>query len=94
MAALRMLDYTALWWDKCRTLESLALSEIFNFILNILLPISLGFFSLPISRKPWITVRWISTICYNLDTKLRSPAKLGGLQGAEGLPPGLHHPRL
>lgn len=61
-----------------RSLESLALSEIFGFILNIPSPISLGFLSLPITRKHWIAVRQINGIYYNLDSKLKSPAKLGG----------------
>ncbi|XP_072276498.1 josephin-2 [Pyxicephalus adspersus] len=78
MAALQMLDYAAVWWDKRRSLESLALSEIFGFILNIPSPISLGFLSLPITRKHWIAVRQINGVYYNLDSKLKFPAKLGG----------------
>ncbi|CAJ0936209.1 unnamed protein product [Ranitomeya imitator] len=60
------------------SLDTLALSEIFGFILNIPSPISLGFFSLPITRKHWIAVRQIGGIYYNLDSKLKSPVRLGG----------------
>uniref|UniRef100_A0A8C5QPI6 Josephin-2 n=1 Tax=Leptobrachium leishanense TaxID=445787 RepID=A0A8C5QPI6_9ANUR len=78
MAALQTLDYAAVWWDKRKSLDSLVLSEIFGFILNIPSAISLGFFSLPIKRKHWIAVRDVSGVYYNLDSKLKSPAKLGG----------------
>ncbi|XP_053324744.1 josephin-2 [Spea bombifrons] len=78
MVALQTLDYAAVWWDKRKSLESLVLSEIFGFILNIPSPISLGFLSLPITRKHWITVRQINGVYYNLDSKLKAPAKLGG----------------
>ncbi|KAM8930521.1 josephin-2 [Pelodytes ibericus] len=78
MAALQTLDYAAVWWDKRKSLESLVLSEIFGFILNIPSPISLGFLSLPITRKHWIAVRQIGGVYYNLDSKLKAPVKLGG----------------
>ncbi|MEE6516170.1 hypothetical protein FKM82_025424 [Ascaphus truei] len=78
MAALQTLDYAAVWWDKRRSLESLVLSEIFGFILNIPSRISLGFLSLPITRKHWIAVQQIHGIYYNLDSKLKAPVKLGG----------------
>ncbi|XP_053577066.1 josephin-2 [Bombina bombina] len=77
MAALHSLDYAAVWWDKRRSLESLVLSEILGFILNIPSPVSLGFLSLPITRKHWIAVRQINGVYYNLDSKLKAPAKLG-----------------
>ncbi|XP_071983422.1 josephin-2 [Engystomops pustulosus] len=80
MAALQTLDYAAVWWDKRRSLESLVLGEIFGFILNIPSPISLGFLSLPITRKHWIAVRQINGIYYNLDSKLKAPLRLGGPQ--------------
>ncbi|KAE8611993.1 hypothetical protein XENTR_v10012663 [Xenopus tropicalis] len=78
MAALQTMDYAAVWWDKRRSLESLVLSEIFGFILNIPSPVSLGFLSLPITRKHWIAVRQIEGVYYNLDSKLKAPVKLGG----------------
>ncbi|XP_073420635.1 josephin-2 [Dendrobates tinctorius] len=78
MAALQTLDYAAVWWDKRRSLDILALNEIFGFILNIPSPISLGFLSLPITRKHWIAVRQIGGVYYNLDSKLKSPLRLGG----------------
>ncbi|MEE6516172.1 hypothetical protein FKM82_025424 [Ascaphus truei] len=65
--------------EICRgSLESLVLSEIFGFILNIPSRISLGFLSLPITRKHWIAVQQIHGIYYNLDSKLKAPVKLGG----------------
>ncbi|XP_075040244.1 josephin-2 [Mixophyes fleayi] len=78
MAALQTMDFAAVWWDKRRSLESLELSEIFGFILNIPSPISLGFLSLPITRKHWIAVRQMNGVYYNLDSKLKSPVRLGG----------------
>ncbi|KAM4021743.1 LOW QUALITY PROTEIN: josephin-2-like [Anomaloglossus baeobatrachus] len=70
MAALQTLDYAAVWWDKRRSLDSLALLPS---------PISLEFLCLPITRKPWIAVRRRG-VYYNLDSKLKSPSRLGGPQ--------------
>ncbi|KAJ1082112.1 hypothetical protein NDU88_002282 [Pleurodeles waltl] len=77
MAALQSLDYAAVWWDKRRSLEKLVLSEIHGFILNIPSNISLGILSLPIRRKHWIAVRLVNGLYYNLDSKLKGPAKIG-----------------
>ncbi|XP_069509874.1 josephin-2 [Ambystoma mexicanum] len=77
MAALQSLDFAAVWWDKRRSLDKLVLNEIHGFILNIPSHISLGILSLPIRRKHWIAVREIHSVYYNLDSKLKAPAKIG-----------------
>ncbi|KAM4036388.1 josephin-2-like [Anomaloglossus baeobatrachus] len=46
-------------------------------------PISLGFLSVPITRKHQIAVRQINGVYYNLDSKLKSPSRLGGGGGQE-----------
>ncbi|XP_031467923.1 josephin-2-like, partial [Phasianus colchicus] len=59
-------------------LERLALDQILGFILNVPSHISLGFLSLPFRRQHWLAVRQLGGIYYNLDSKLRSPAPIGG----------------
>ncbi|XP_006012547.1 josephin-2 [Latimeria chalumnae] len=78
MAALQSRSFAAVWWDKRRSLELLALDRIQGFILNIPSNVMLGFVSLPIRRKHWIAVRQVQGFYYNLDSKLKSPALIGG----------------
>ncbi|XP_043915645.1 josephin-2 isoform X1 [Protopterus annectens] len=78
MAALQNYGFAAVWWDKRRSLEKLVLNKIHGFILNIPSSVMLGFVSLPIRRKHWIAVREVYGVYYNLDSKLKSPVRLGG----------------
>ncbi|XP_025916023.1 josephin-2 isoform X2 [Apteryx rowi] len=78
MAALQSLELAAVWWDKRRSLERLALGRIVGFILNVPSNVSLGFVSLPVSRKHWLAVRQLRSTYYNLDSKLKAPARIGG----------------
>nr|XP_013802156.1 PREDICTED: josephin-2 isoform X1 [Apteryx mantelli mantelli] len=78
MAALQSLELAAVWWDKRRSLERLALGRIVGFILNVPSNVSLGFVSLPVSRKHWLAVRQLRGTYYNLDSKLKAPARIGG----------------
>uniref|UniRef100_A0A452J6V3 Josephin-2 n=1 Tax=Gopherus agassizii TaxID=38772 RepID=A0A452J6V3_9SAUR len=78
MAALQSLDFAAIWWDKRRPLEQLVLSRVHGFIVNVPSNVSLGFVSLPVRRKHWIAVRQVGGTYYNLDSKLKAPACVGG----------------
>ncbi|NXP06525.1 JOS2 protein, partial [Thinocorus orbignyianus] len=78
MAALQGLGLAALWWDKRRSLEQLALEKILGFILNVPSNISLGFLSLPFRRQHWLAVRRVGDTFYNLDSKLPAPVAIGG----------------
>ncbi|KAM6032606.1 josephin-2 [Theristicus caerulescens] len=78
MAALQSLGLAAVWWDKRRSLERLALGEILGFILNVPSRLSLGFVALPFRRKHWFAVRQLDGTYYNLDSKLRAPVVIGG----------------
>ncbi|XP_075594626.1 josephin-2 [Balearica regulorum gibbericeps] len=78
MAALQSLELAAVWWDKRRSLERLALGQILGFILNVPSNVSLGFVALPLRRKHWLAVRQIRGTYYNLDSKLRAPVVIGG----------------
>ncbi|XP_014460708.1 josephin-2 isoform X1 [Alligator mississippiensis] len=78
MAALHSLDFAAVWWDKRKFLEQLVLSQILGFIINVPSNVSLGFMSLPLRRKHWIAVRQVNGTYYNLDSKLKAPACIGG----------------
>nr|XP_032634738.1 josephin-2-like [Chelonoidis abingdonii] len=63
---------------KRRPLEQLALSRVHGFIVNVPSNVSLGFVSLPVRRKHWIAVRQVGGTYYNLDSKLKAPACVGG----------------
>ncbi|NXD18453.1 JOS2 protein, partial [Nothocercus nigrocapillus] len=78
MAALQSLELAAVWWDKRRPLEQLVLGQIVGFILNVPSNVSLGFVSLPVRRKHWLAVRQLRGTYYNLDSKLKAPAPIGG----------------
>ncbi|XP_074666404.1 josephin-2 isoform X4 [Strix aluco] len=78
MAALQSLELAAVWWDKRRSLERLALGQILGFILNVPSHVSLGFVALPLRRKHWLAVRQLHGTYYNLDSKLRAPVAIGG----------------
>ncbi|NXL12822.1 JOS2 protein, partial [Mesembrinibis cayennensis] len=78
MAALQSLGLAAVWWDKRRSLERLALGEILGFILNVPSRLSLGVVALPFRRKHWFAVRQLDGTYYNLDSKLRAPVVIGG----------------
>ncbi|NXS38995.1 JOS2 protein, partial [Balaeniceps rex] len=78
MAALQSLELAAVWWDKRRSLERLALGQILGFILNVPSQVSLGFVALPLRRKHWLAVRQLRGTYYNLDSKLRAPVPIGG----------------
>ncbi|XP_025905908.1 josephin-2, partial [Nothoprocta perdicaria] len=78
MAALQGLGLAAVWWDKRRPLERLALGQIVGFILNVPSGVSLGAVSLPLRRQHWLAVRRLCGTYYNLDSKLEAPAPIGG----------------
>ncbi|XP_072703766.1 josephin-2 [Ciconia boyciana] len=78
MAALQSLELAAVWWDKRRSLERLALGQILGFILNVPSQVSLGFVALPVRRQHWLAVRQLRGTYYNLDSKLRAPVPIGG----------------
>ncbi|NXI53777.1 JOS2 protein, partial [Chloroceryle aenea] len=78
MGALQSLELVGIWWDKRRSLERLVLDQILGFILNVPSPVSLGSLTLPLRRKHWLAVRQHRGTYYNLDSKLRTPAAIGG----------------
>ncbi|XP_069738842.1 josephin-2 [Phaenicophaeus curvirostris] len=78
LAALQSLDLAALWWDKRRSLEQLALDHVVGFILNVPSRVSVGFLTFPFRRKHWLAVRQLHGTYYNLDSKLRAPVAIGG----------------
>uniref|UniRef100_A0A3B3VKS7 Josephin-2 n=1 Tax=Poecilia latipinna TaxID=48699 RepID=A0A3B3VKS7_9TELE len=78
MAALQSRDLAAVWWDKRRTVQSLCMSKVQGFILNVPSRVSLGIVSLPLRRRHWLAVRQVNGQYYNLDSKLKGPACIGG----------------
>ncbi|XP_035019465.1 josephin-2 isoform X2 [Hippoglossus stenolepis] len=65
--------------DICkRTVQSLCVSKIQGFILNVPSRVSLGIVSLPLRRRHWLAVRQVNGQYYNLDSKLKSPMCIGG----------------
>ncbi|XP_056638842.1 josephin-like protein isoform X1 [Diorhabda sublineata] len=77
MKALQDRGYEVVWFDKRRDPTCLILDNISGFILNIPSEYKIGFFTLPIWRRHWVTVRQINGCYYNLDSKLESPQKIG-----------------
>lgn len=61
-----------------RPLEQLSLAGLVGFIVNVPSNVCLGFLSLPVRRRHWIAVRQLDGIYYNLDSKLKAPAPIGG----------------
>ncbi|XP_033025804.1 josephin-2 [Lacerta agilis] len=78
MAALQSVGLEAIWWDKRRPLEQLSLEGVLGFIINVPSNVCLGFLSLPVRRRHWIAVRQLDGTYYNLDSKLKGPAPIGG----------------
>ncbi|XP_077645946.1 josephin-2 [Lonchura striata] len=77
MAALRSLGLAALWWDKRRPLERLALPHVLGLLLNVPSRVALGALRLPLARPHWLCVRRLGRLFYNLDSKLPAPAAIG-----------------
>uniref|UniRef100_A0A670J395 ubiquitinyl hydrolase 1 n=1 Tax=Podarcis muralis TaxID=64176 RepID=A0A670J395_PODMU len=61
-----------------RPLEQLSLEGVLGFIINVPSNVCLGFLSLPVRRRHWIAVRQLDGTYYNLDSKLKGPAPIGG----------------
>uniref|UniRef100_A0A8D0GHX5 Josephin-2 n=1 Tax=Sphenodon punctatus TaxID=8508 RepID=A0A8D0GHX5_SPHPU len=78
MAALQSVGLAAVWWDKRRPLEQLQLVGILGFIVNVPSNVTLGFVSLPVRRRHWVALRQHGGTYYNLDSKLKAPAPIGG----------------
>ncbi|CAL1610997.1 unnamed protein product [Knipowitschia caucasica] len=78
MAALQCRELAAVWWDKRRAIQSLCVSKVLGFILNVPSRISLGIVSLPLRRRHWLAVRQVMGQYYNLDSKLKNPVSIGG----------------
>ncbi|XP_028129243.1 josephin-like protein [Diabrotica virgifera virgifera] len=80
MKALQDRGYEVIWFDKRRDPSCLVLGNIFGFILNIPSEYKLGFITLPVWRRHWITIKQINSGYYNLDSKLDVPQLIGGDQ--------------
>lgn len=81
MQALASKNYELVWFDKRKeiTSESIDIDKAFGFILNIISNFSMGFVSLPIKNRHWISLRKLSDgNFYNLDSKLSGPKLIGG----------------
>ena len=61
-----------------RTVQSLCLTEVQGFILNVPSRVSLGIVSLPLKRRHWLAVCLVNGQYYNLDSKLKNPVCIGG----------------
>ncbi|XP_056372224.1 josephin-2-like, partial [Oenanthe melanoleuca] len=77
MAALGTLGLAAVWWDRRRPLERLALPPLLGLLLNVPSRVTLGTLALPLRRPHWLGVREIRGVFYNLDSKLESPEAIG-----------------
>ncbi|XP_006029904.1 josephin-1 [Alligator sinensis] len=78
MAALQTKGYEAVWWDKRRDVNVIALSNVMGFIMNLPSSLCWGPLKLPLKRQHWICVREVGGTYYNLDSKLKVPEWIGG----------------
>ncbi|XP_032077068.1 josephin-1 isoform X1 [Thamnophis elegans] len=78
MAALQTKGYEAVWWDKRRDVNVIALSNVMGFIMNLPSSLCWGPLKLPLKRQHWICVREVGGAYYNLDSKLKVPEWIGG----------------
>ncbi|XP_050193324.1 josephin-2-like [Myiozetetes cayanensis] len=63
----------------CRgPLERLCLSPVLGLLLNVPSRVTIGGWSLPLSRPHWVGVRQWGGTFYNLDSKLARPLPIGG----------------
>ncbi|KAJ7330082.1 hypothetical protein JRQ81_016256 [Phrynocephalus forsythii] len=78
MAALQTKGYEAVWWDKRRDVNVIALPNVMGFIMNLPSSLCWGPLKLPLKRQHWICVREVGGTYYNLDSKLKVPEWIGG----------------
>lgn len=80
MQALASKNCELVWFDKRKEISSESIDlDSFGFILNTISNFSLGFVSLPIKNRHWISLRKLDDCnFYNLDSKLSGPKLIGG----------------
>lgn len=80
MQALASQNCDLIWYDKRKeiTSDSLDIDCAFGFILNIISNYSIGFVTIPIKNRHWLSLRKLSDgNFYNLDSKLDKPLLIG-----------------
>ncbi|XP_017769356.1 PREDICTED: josephin-1 [Nicrophorus vespilloides] len=77
MKALLVREYSAVWFDRRKDPSCLNLKNIYGFILNVPSDYKFSFFTLPLGRRHWITLKQIGDHFYNLDSKLSAPQLIG-----------------
>ncbi|CAH1154152.1 unnamed protein product [Phaedon cochleariae] len=77
MKALQLRGYDTIWFDKRKDPSCLNLSNICGYVLNVPSDYKIGFLTLPLRRKHWVTIREIGGSFYNLDSKLDAPEIIG-----------------
>lgn len=80
MAAVSLLDYEIMWWDKRRKITTTEVDGCFGFILNLPSPSRVGGVVLPFKTKHWLAIRKLKNVFYNLDSKLETPQSIGDCQ--------------
>lgn len=78
MKALQTKGCEAEWFDKRKDPSVLEITEdILGFIMNVPSDYKIGFVSLPLQRRHWISVRKVGRTFYSFDSKLKEPLKIG-----------------
>uniref|UniRef100_A0A1L8DTH4 Josephin-2 n=1 Tax=Nyssomyia neivai TaxID=330878 RepID=A0A1L8DTH4_9DIPT len=78
ITALEAKGCDTVWFDKRKDPSCIKSHDILGFILNVPTEYKLGFVTLPLKRRHWISVRKISgKNWWNLDSKLSSPQLIG-----------------
>jgi len=77
MAALHSRSFQAIWHDKRKKSSTIDLARVSGLILNTLSTVSVGIIKFPFRRRHWIAIQAIGGEYWNLDSKLKSPEKIG-----------------
>lgn len=78
MKALQAKDCEAEWFDKRKDPKTIELgASVVGFIMNVPSEYKLGFVSLPLQRRHWISIRRAGSDYYSFDSKLKDPVKIG-----------------
>ena len=81
MKALQSKGYEAEWFDKRKDPRSIDLvndsEQLVGFIMNVPSEYKLGFVSLPLQRRHWISIRRVGSAFFSFDSKLKDPVPIG-----------------
>lgn len=78
MKALQTKGCELEWFDKRKDPRTIQMDDakVVGFILNVPSEYKIGFLSLPLQRRHWISIRYVRSAYYSFDSKL-DPVQIG-----------------